>query len=405
MSTEAETNAPVSSEQTLPEGARRYFANPYTAYQQLRTKPVVWDAEFGFWRITRYEDVDAILRDKRFAKNPPPGVTDLRPIKQVDRFSKGILNLDPPDHTRIRSLMVKAFNAKRMEAMRPVIESLVARIIEAHRSDHTMELKADFAHPIPATIISDMLGIPVDQRARFSRLSQDIIRFGNDLLAADDNAADHAIREFDEFLSALVRAKRDSPTDDLTSALIEARDDGGALSEQELIHNVRLLFIAGHETTVNLICNAVLALFGNPEQLAYLRNNPDKMPMAVEEFLRFDSSVQQLPRVAQEDVEMYGETIEAGQMIVLMLGSANHDELSYVNPDQLDVDRTFHRSKSFGGGAHFCLGAQLAKIETEIAVRKLITELPGLRITNLDRLSYPPNPFFRGPEAVRLEWD
>ncbi|NKB99428.1 MAG: cytochrome P450 [Pseudomonadales bacterium] len=405
MSTDVETSASAAATGNLPEEARRFFANPYDAYQHLRTKAVIWDADFGFWRITRYEDVDAILRDKRFAKNPPPGVPDLRPIQQVDRFSSGILNLDPPDHTRIRSLMVKAFNAKRMEAMRPVIESLVANIIEAHRADRTMELKGDFAHPIPATIISDMLGIPEDQREHFAQLSQDIIRFGNDLLAADDEAADEAIREFDDFLSALVREKRANPTDDLTSALIEARDDGGALSEKELIHNVRLLFIAGHETTVNLICNAVLALFQNREQLAYLREHPDKMSDAVEEFLRFDSSVQQLPRVAQEDVEMHGETIKAGQMIVLMLGSANHDDRRYEDSEKLNVDRTFHRAKSFGGGAHFCLGAQLARLETEIAVRKLITELPGLCITNMDSLSYPPNPFFRGPEAVQLAWD
>ena len=390
---------------TLPDEVVRYFENPYPAHAQLRRKAVIWDGDFGFWRITRYQDVDAVLKDKRFAKNPPPGVALTGPVQRVDRFSKGILNLDPPDHTRIRGLMTKPFNAGTMEAMRPYVESLVSDIIETNKPAKKMELKRDFAHPIPATVISDMLGIPEADRGRFSELSNDIIRFGNDLLAADDAAADRAVAEFDRYLSRLIQAKRKEPSEDLISSLISARDDSDVLSEEELIHNIRLLFIAGHETTVNLICNAVVSLFNNPEQLALLREQPEKMPDAVEEFLRFDSSVQQLPRIAQEDVTMHGEVIRAGQMVVLMLGAANHDDLRYDEAERLDVERRFHRSKSFGGGAHFCLGAQLARIETEVAVRRLITSLPELKVTNIESLSFPPNPFFRGPDEVLLTWD
>ncbi len=389
----------------LPEEIVQFFIDPYPAYAQLREKALAWDSESGFWLVNRYEDVDAILRDNRFAKNPPPGTEHRAPIDRIDRFSKGILNLDPPDHTRIRGLLVKAFNANRMEAMRPNVESLVSGILERRLPQQEMELKRDFAHPIPATVISDMLGIPEEDRETFALLSQDIIRFGNDLLAGDDAAAEGAVSKFDGYLAELIERKRSAPADDLTSALIHARDESGALSEEELIHNVRLLFIAGHETTVNLICNSVVALFNNSSQLEFLKARPDHIPAAVEEFLRFDSSVQRLPRVAQEDVDLHGETIRAGQMVVLMLGSANHDPARYEDADELNVERVFHRSKSFGGGAHFCLGAQLARIETEIAIRQLITKLPGLRVTNLDSLAYPPNPFFRGPEEVHLSWD
>ena len=389
---------------SLTEETLRFFENPYPSLAQLRKHPIIWDEQFGFWRVTRYADVDAILKDKRFAKNAPLGTEQMSPVRQNDRFSRGILNLDPPDHTRIRALMAKAFNAKSMDSMRPRIEALVHNLIEAHKARGSMELKSEFAHPIPATVISEMLGIPEGDRADFAELSQNIIRFGNDLLAADDEAADAAVAKFDSYMMGLIKQKRQSPTDDLTSGLIQAQDESGALNEQELTQNVRLLFIAGHETTVNLICNAVVALFNHPNQLAFLRSNPDRMPSAVEEFLRFDSSVQQLPRIAREDVELHGEQIKAGQMVVLMLGAANHDSGTYQNAEVLDVERQFHRSKSFGGGAHFCLGAQLARIETEIAIRRLITELPGLTVANLQALTYPPNPFFRGPETVQVVW-
>lgn len=389
---------------SLSDETLSFFEDPYPELAQLRQRPVLWDEQFGFWRITRFVDVDAILKDKRFAKNAPPGTEQMSPVRQNDRFSKGILNLDPPDHTRIRALMTKAFNAKSMNAMRPSIEALVQNLIEESRARGSMELKSEFAHPIPATVISDMLGIPENDRAYFATLSQDIIRFGNDLLAADDDAADAAVGQFDSYMTRLIQEKRRAPTNDLTSGLIQAQDDSGVLSDEELLHNVRLLFIAGHETTVNLICNAVIALFNYPGQLEFLRRNPDRMPAAVEEFLRFDSSVQQLPRIAQEDVDLHGEHIRAGQMVVLMLGAANHDPAMYENSEVLDVERAFFRSKSLGGGAHFCLGAQLARIETEIAIRRLITDLPGLTVSNLDELTYPPNPFFRGPDRVQVSW-
>jgi len=391
------------AETGLSDIERQFFHNPYPFLAAARQQRLTWDDALGFWRVSRFADVDAILKDQRFGKKPPPGTEARAPMARVDRFDRGILNLDPPDHTRIRGLLVKTFNAKRIEAMRPVIQDLVNGLINKHRSAGHMELKQDYAHPIPATIISDMLGIPEKDRDYFSRLSHDVIRYGNDVLDADDQKADAVIAEFDDYLGVLFENKRASDADDLTTALIRARDEDGFLDEEELRHNIRLLFIAGHETTVNLICNAVVALANHPAEMAKLTSDPGLTPQAVEEFLRFDSSVQQLPRVAQADVEMDGQTILAGQMVVLMLGSANHDPDVYDDADTLDISRTFTRAKSFGGGAHFCLGAQLARIETEIALNVLLT-LDNLHVENLNELHYPPNPFFRGPEAVNLTW-
>ena len=388
----------------LSKAEQDFFQNPYPAYQLARNTRLIFDEANQFWRVTNFQDVDDILKDPRFAKKPPPGTEVNSPIRQVDRFSRSILNLDPPDHTRLRALMVKAFNARGMEAMRPGIGDLVEQLIDKVHQRGSMEVKSEFAHPIPSTIISDMLGIPEADRRRFAHLSNDIVRYGNDLLQANDDKADQAVHEFEKYIGSLFASKRQTPGDDLTTALINARDEQGALTEEELNQNIRLLFIAGHETTVNLICNAVIALARHDAQRQRLIQDPKLMPGAIEEFLRYDPSVQQLPRVAQQDVEMDGQTIRAGQMVVLMLGSANHDPKTYTEADQLDVTRPFTRSKSFGGGAHFCLGAQLARIETEIALNALLKRMPDFKVTNLNTLTYPPNPFFRGPERLDITW-
>jgi hypothetical protein len=272
-----------------------------------------------------------------------------------------------------------------------------------------MDLVREFAFPIPATIISDMLGIPDEHRTRFAGLSNEIIAFGSGIRPDLDQEtlqrkAQAASEEFDRYLAELFAIKRKTPAGDLTTALIRAEDDEGKLTEEELTQNIRLLFMAGHETTVNLIGNAVVALFIFPDQLARLKAQPELMPRAVEEFLRFDSSVQQLPRVAQEDVTIGSSTIRAGETVFCVLAGANRDPEVYAEPDILDIERPFVRSKSFGGGIHFCLGAQLARIETEIALCTLFSRLPSLRIANLDDLHYPINPIFRGPERLDAQW-
>lgn len=385
-----------------------HFSDPYPSYAGVREQRLVRDAR-GAWYAARFEDVEFILKDRRFGKQPPPGTEGNLPTGQDQRDRRSILNADPPDHTRLRGLVAKAFSAPRIEAMRPAIQRLVDRILDSVISRGEMELIREFAFPIPATVISDMLGIPDDDRARFARLSNDIIAFGSGVrpdlpMEVLQEKARAATAAFDGYLAELFEQKRNAREDDLTTALIRAEDEEGRLTREELTENVRLLFMAGHETTVNLIGNAVVALCRFPEQLARLKARPELMPQAVEEFLRYDSSVQQLPRIAREDVQIAGQTIRAGEMVVCLLGGANRDPGVYPDPDRLDIERPFVRSKSFGGGIHFCLGAQLARTEMEIALRTLLARLPEFRITNLDSFSYPMNPFFRGPDRLDAQW-
>jgi cytochrome P450 len=387
-----------------------HFQDPYFGYALARAQRLFKDPR-GIWYAARYEDVDTILADRRFGKKSPPGTEHRLPIvERQDQANRlAVLNIDPPDHTRIRGLLTKAFSARRIEAMRPTIRALVDSILDRQLPRGRMEIMRDFAFPIPATIISDMLGIPEADRDRFAALSQAIIAFGSGVAPGTDEAtlrarAREATAAFDAYLEGLIDGKRPTSADDLTTALIRAEDELGKLSTVELIQNVRLLFMAGHETTVNLIGNAIVALYRNPDQLAHLKADRELMPKAVEEFLRFDSSVQQLPRIAQADIEIAGQTILAGEMVVCLLGAANRDPDVYADPERLDLMRPFIRSKSFGGGIHFCLGAQLARIETEIALDALLTRLPTLEIDNLDAIEYPLNPFFRGPLRLDARW-
>ena len=392
------------------EGAdmRAFFQDPYGPYAFARQARVFRNG--GVWYAARYEDVDWILKDRRFGKQPPPGTEHRMPDGRADpNEERNILSSDPPDHTRLRGLVTKAFNARRVAGMRPAVQALVDGLLDEIAPRGGMEIMRDYAYPIPATIISDMLGIPDADRDRFGRLSNEIIRWGTGIEPGVD-AQTRAARSvdareaFDVYLSALFEAKRAEPGDDLTTDLLRAESEEGRLSEGEVTRNIRLLFLAGHETTVNLIGNALLALYRNPTELAKLKAAPDLMPQAVEEFLRFDSSVQQLPRVVQEPVEVAGQTLEPGEMIICLLGAANRDPDVYDDAETLDVERPFVRSKSFGGGIHFCLGAQLARMETEIALGTLLKRLPTMEITNLDDVEFALNPFFRGPTALQARW-
>ena len=362
------------------------------------------------WLIGCDEDVEMILKDPRFAKQPRPG-TEHRMPGYFDRNMprKSMLVIDPPDHTRIRSRFVKAFNARRMEAMRPNILALVDSLLDNLIPTGSMEAMDQYARPIPSTIIAEMLGVPDKDRPRFNELSNELIKAGFDvgrsISAEERNMHTQAVnREFNRYLNSLFEEKRATPSDDLISALLHRNEVEEALTDEELVLNIQLLFVAGHETTVNLIGNSLVALARHPDQLAKLRAQPELMPKAVEEFLRYDSSVQQLPRVAQEDVQIGEHLIRAGEMVILLLGSANRDEQAYESPNELDIQRPLKRSKSFGGGAHYCLGAQLAKIETEIAIGRLLARIPEFTINNLDGLEYPFNLFFRGPEKIELSW-
>ena len=390
-----------------------FIRNPYPHYQRLRTTDPMHVTPFGAIVASRHAEASLVLRDRRFGK----AFVD----RSVRRYGPDIMNepifrsmshwmlqQDPPDHTRLRGLVVKAFTARRVEDMRPRIREVVDRTLDAVIDRGKMDLIADFAFRLPVTIICDMLGIPEDHREVFYASS----RNGGRILdpvpltaaeIADANASNAMAKMYFEQLFEL---RRREPGDDLTTQLVQAEEDGSKLTNEELTANIILLFGAGHETTVNLIGNGLLALHRNPDQLALLKARPELITNAVEEFLRYDSSVQLTGRTALEDIEdLGGRRIAQGDNVLCLLGSANRDPALYPDrPDSLDIERPNVRPLSFGGGIHHCLGAQLARIEAEIAISALLKRLPDLRLDDAANPAWRPTFVLRGLKCLPASW-
>ncbi len=385
-----------------------FRADPYPAYRFLREAAPIWRAPTGQWIVSTHAYATAILRDPQFGHANTGEISpEIENEAIIRSLTQTMLLLDPPAHTRMRGLVARAFTARRMEALRPRIETIVDELLDAVAGNGGMDVIADFAHKLPVTVICDMLGIPESDRAPF--LAESTVR-GRILdptpLSREEldesNAASAASAEY---FTRLIAYRRANPGEDLTSGLIAAREADDSLTDEEIIANIGLLFGAGHETTTNLIGNGVLALHRNPTQLDRLRAVPSLMPNAVEEVLRYDSPVQLTGRVALGDVEFAGEQITKGEEVIALLGAANRDPAAYGgDPETLDVARSGVRAISFGGGIHFCLGAQLARIEGEIAFAKLIERLPGLRLVDPDNVEWKPTITLRGLRALPAVW-
>jgi cytochrome P450 len=390
-----------------------FIRDPYPHYERLRTTDPMHVNAHGAFVASRHAEASLVLRDKRFGKDYVDRTIRRYGPKIMEEpvfrnLSHTMLQQDPPDHTRLRGLVVKAFTARRVEDMRPRIQHIVDETLDRFIPQGRMDLIEDFAFRLPVTIICDMLGIPEDHRETFhagSRgsgrvlepvpLTPEEIKQGN---ASNAMAA--------MYFHQLFELRRKQPGDDLTTQLVQAEEDGHKLSNEELTANIILLFGAGHETTVNLIGNGLLALHRNPDQLALLKANPNLITNAIEEFLRYDSSVQMSGRVAMEDIDdLGGKKIPKGESILCLLGSANHDPAVYPDrPDCLDITRPNVRPLSFGGGIHFCLGAQLARIEAEIAISTLLRRLPGLRLDNAENPEWRPTFVLRGLKRLPASW-
>ena len=290
--------------------------------------------------------------------------------------------------------------------MRPRIRVLVDQLIDAVEDKGEMDVVADFAHPLPTSVICDMLGIPETDRAQFLETSKRAGRVidPTPLSRAEMDEANANFGDLHAYFETLIAARRAEPEDDLVTVLVTATDEDGKLTDEELIANIILLFGAGHETTVNLISNGLLALHLHPDELEKLQRDPSLMPNAVEELLRYDSSVQMTTRVAFEDLEFAGTSLKKGEIVVAMLGAANRDPAAFSDPDSLVVARPGVRSVSFGGGIHHCLGAQLARIETEIALAALFERLPGLTLTGMNDPQWRPTFTLRGLESLPARW-
>ena len=390
-----------------------FIRDPYPHYEQLRRTDPVHITPHGMYLASRHAEVSLALRDKRFGKDFVERSTRRYGPKIMDEpvfrsMSHWMLQQDPPDHTRLRGLVVKAFTARRVEDMRPRIQHIVDETLDAIVGQGHMDLIEDFAFRLPVTIICDMLGIPEDHREVFYKSSRDGGRMLDPvpLSPAEIAAANAGNIMAKAYFQQLFELRRRNPGDDLTTQLVHAEEDGSKLSNEELTANIILLFGAGHETTVNLIGNGLLALHRNPDQLALLKANPALITNAIEEFLRYDSSVQLTGRVTLEDIDdLGGKKIPKGETVLCLLGSANRDPAVYpARPESLDITRPNVRPLSFGGGIHFCLGAQLARIEAEVAIATLLRRLPDLRLDDAVNPEWRPTFVLRGLKRLPASW-
>jgi len=372
------------------------------------------DGETPIWFVTRYEDVVAMLTDDRFVLDPALAFT---PEELAERRADGtapdldprvntsLLNLDGADHRRLRKLVAQAFTPRIVEQQRPRIEEIADGLVDRVAASGRMELVDDFAFPLPITVIAELLGIPVDDQDRFRAWSS---TFVTPALTPElqEEAARHG-EEFIAYLDELFARRRTDPAGDLVSALVRAEDEGDHLSENELYSMVVLLVVAGHETTVSLITSAVLGLLTHPDELAALLSDMSRISSAVEELLRFDSPVERtITRWVAADVELGGQRLAHGDLAIAVLGSANRDEAQFVGADTLDLARADTRHVGFGRGPHFCLGAPLARLETEVALTTLLERLPSLRLAIAeDDLYWRPIPLFRSLASLPVEWD
>lgn len=370
-----------------------FFDDPYRQYRQLRELRPVHQSPFGPWTLTRYDDVSKLLRDPSLSVEDANATEDRRARLYPDdderrqRGTLSILNLDPPDHTRLRRLVSKAFTPRRVEMLVPKMQSLVDDMLDAVEPAGKMDVIADLAFPLPFAVISEMLGMPEGDRDQLRGWSHTVVKSFEPLLTPEElpemiAASDAMV----EHVMSVVEWKRRSPADDLLSAMIAVEESGDRMSTPELISQVALLFIAGHETTVNLIGNGTLALLRHPEQLAALQADPDLIGNAVDELLRYDSPVQFGRRIALDDIEIDGQRIERGSFIFAMLGAANHDPAHFgPSADELDLrrhDASHH--VSFGGGIHHCLGAVLARLEARVAIGTLVRRFPAVELATAE---------------------
>ena len=392
----------------LPE----YRADPYPYYRRLQARHRVYVTRlFGGMLLSRYDDVVAVLGDPRFSVDRPQAdiFRRLQPFRGLSpQFTQAIMSsllmTDPPAHTRMRRLVNKAFTPRVVEGLRARVQALVDELLDVVAARRQMELVHDLAYPLPVTVIAELLGIPAADRARFKAWSDQLAVLLDPLQATDGFApSERAFDEIAAYMHPIFAERRRAPREDLISALVGVEDEGQTLSEIELLALTMLILGAGHETTTNLVANAVLALLRNPGERRRLQDDLSLIGSAVEEFLRYDSPVQTTDRVATVDCEIAGHPIRRGAVVALLLGAANRDPARFAEPDRLDLGRQDNHHVSFGHGAHFCLGAALARVEAQIVIATLLRRFPDFDGEQHPR-EWKRSIVLRGPTALRLWW-
>lgn len=392
-----------------------FEADPYPTYARLRSTAPVHRVELpegrSMWIVTRYEDVETIFKDPRFVKDwrnalTPEQLAQTPPIPEVMKpLSRNMLDTDPPDHERLRALVSKAFTPRLIERQRGRVQEIADTLLDAVENRREMDLIDDYAFPLPIIVIAELLGIPSEDRNRFREWSNAAVSGDATQEYVEKVLLPH-MQAFIEYLRAMFEEKRKEPGADLVSALVRAEEAGDKLSEDELLGMVFLLLIAGHETTVNLIGNGVLALLQHPDQLQRLKDDPSLVKPAIEELLRYDGPVEtSTERFAREDVRIGGTVIPRGAMVMVVISSADHDPERFEDPDTLDITRLDNRHLAFGKGIHYCLGASLARMEGQIAINTLLRRMPNLRLKGSpESLTWRPGLVLRGLKGLPVEF-
>ncbi len=391
-----------------------YLRDPYAYYRELRERsPVYYSERMSAWVLSRYVDVHAGLKDPRLISGlrvdsyvdllPPDVQTTMTPLTR--HMAKWIGNLDPPDHNRLRALVNKAFTPRMVANQRGLIEAVVKELLDVVVANGEMDFIEAFAYPLPAIVIAEMLGVPPEDRDLFMGWSQDLMAFTGtgrpdvDVSMAARDAAD----VLQDYFKDLLEQRRAEPCEDLISALAQVEEAGDKLNEQELLSMCGFRIVAGHETTMSLLGNGMLALLRHPDQLEKLRQHPDLIETAVEEMLRYDSPIQHQTRGAGEAFEWHGQTIDKNERVILLLGAANRDPDQFPNPDTFDLARVPNRHVAFGFGIHYCLGAPLARLEGQIAFNELLRRCVDMQLTSED-IEYRLHTSNRNPVSLPVTW-
>ncbi|EPC8422624.1 cytochrome P450 family protein [Bacillus wiedmannii] len=412
MSSKNELNLKLSSESQISSPVFKQEA--YDIYKELREFHPVYPLSSGeksqSWLITRYEDATSLLKDAKLMKNIENVFNNEEevdvPISLENRelLRNHMLNSDPPDHNRLRSLAQKAFTPKMIIQLEGQIQYIADTLLSKVEHNNSINLVSDYAFPLPIMVISEMLGVPLEDQHKFRAWSQAIISTPHTLEDMQKN--NQKLGEFAEYIQHLVNKKRERPADDLISALIKAESEGTKLNASELYSTITLLIVAGHETSVNLITNMTLALLEHPVQLQKLRQNPDLIDSAIEEALRFYSPVELTTlRWTAEPFTMHGQDIQSKDRIIISVASSNRDEKIFPDADVFDITRKNNRHIAFGHGSHFCLGAPLARLEAKIAISTLLHRLPNIQIQGeREQIRWKENYLMRSLEELPLKF-
>jgi cytochrome P450 len=390
-----------------------FLADPYPLYARLREAGPVASLMPGAWLVTRYAEADRLLRDPRLGKAFLAGVARRygpeatgEPLFQVvNRF---MLLMNPPEHTRLRTLVSKAFSARQAPDLRRLARQEAERLVDGFIDQGRADLVTAFAYPLPIRVICTLLDLSLEHSLEFQEETQALAKAFelSPISRAEIDAGNRAAQVFDGYFREVCRERRRNPGPDLISLLLRAEEGDQRLTEDEIIANITLLFVAGHETTANMVGNALLSLFRHPDQLALLRSRPELLPRAVDEALRYESSVQVAARTAMQDVDVGGVTLRQGEGVYVYLGATNRDPAVFEAPDEFRIERPEPTPNplSFGGGAHYCLGARLARIELETALETLFRRLPELRLKDIDNPRWKPTLTIRGLASLEATW-